>query len=79
VVIEPAKEDAELGPQAADATVEPAPCLLPAQPVRDRNDQRLRHGALHYLSPVSVGDLAGRFDECGEELSSIAITGVRPR
>jgi hypothetical protein len=36
MVIEPAKEDAELGPQAVDATVEPASCLLPAQPVRDR-------------------------------------------
>jgi hypothetical protein len=36
VVIEPAKEDAELGLQAVDATVEPAPCLLPAQPVWDR-------------------------------------------
>jgi hypothetical protein len=31
VVIKPAKEDAELGLQTADATVEPAPCLLPAQ------------------------------------------------
>ena len=38
VVIEPAEENAELWPQPRDAAVEATPRLLPAEPMRDRND-----------------------------------------
>jgi len=43
VVIEPAKDDAELGLQLADAAIEPAPRFLLAKLLWDRNDQWSRH------------------------------------
>ena len=48
-VIEPAEKSIELGPKAADAAVDPAPRLLPAESVGGRHEQRLRHGLLRYL------------------------------
>ena len=41
VVIEPTEEGTQFALQAVDATVKPTPRLLPAEPVWDRNDQRL--------------------------------------